>query len=162
MIPKPRSHTLRYFGNLGPNSSIRKQIVKQNKGHERSPNAHVTDEKESIAEHSPAPNDADQENPVSEREALRHLNVRCHREDFLRCPVCLDKLQLAVLTTHKFTYRNPRWIPPDIPVDVTQAEFKTGSSPIPQVDVARSAESKSAVYPAVVHIILGSVTGDDP
>lgn len=96
LIPRPRTHAVGYHGVLARNARLRKQVVPQCKPDRRPAVGHVAQTQ-------------------AERTAWKQLHTRADRETFLRCPECMDRLQLMLLVGANLNYRDQRWMQPDTP-----------------------------------------------
>ena len=98
LIPPRKTKTYRQHGVFAPNARLRKLVVARPT--HRVPPISVL---EDGCERSP------------DQEAQRYVRVRTHPKDTRSCPNCQKRLHVVVLVSHKLRYRDPRWIPPDIP-----------------------------------------------
>lgn len=100
LVTRPRTHAIGYHGVLARNARLRRLVVPQTtKRSHRDTRC------------------ACQENDSREKTAWKHLHTRAYRENFTRCPNCLDKLQLALLVGNNLDYQDSRWLSPDIPAE---------------------------------------------
>ena len=100
MVADPKSHALGYHGVLGRSARLRKQITP---GRKPDPRATLSLTEDDMNMRSP-----------EERHAWKQIHLRAHRDEFLRCPDCQDKLILVELVGKNLRYTDLRWHPPDI------------------------------------------------
>lgn len=98
LIAPPRSNLNRYHGVFAPNARLRKHVVPQG------------------TNRALALQDAPADQPRSQDEKRVLRRVRSQEADLRSCPRCGTQLELVALVTHKFKYKNPRWLSPDTPV----------------------------------------------
>lgn len=99
LIPPRRTKTYRQHGVFAPNARLRKLVVAQ-PTHRVPPISVLAD--------------GDERSP--DQEAQRYVRVRTHPKDTRSCPNCQKRLHVVVLISRKLRYRDPKWIPPDIPI----------------------------------------------
>lgn len=121
LIHRPRIHLNGHHGVISSGSHYREQIIKA--GSLAQPKEH----------HKPKTDDQ-----AALREAKQHLNAMTHRLDSHVCPRCFKRLEVIEVVSSSYRYRNPRWIKPDTPHEVTHADVKTGSRREPETISARS------------------------
>lgn len=98
LVARPRTHAIGYHGVLARNARLRSRVVPVATKRSHRETSCVCEERSS-----------------REQAAWKQLHTRAHRENFVRCPNCLDRLQLAMLVGAKLDYQDTRWLSPDTP-----------------------------------------------
>lgn len=98
LVTRPRTHAIGYHGVLARNARLRRLVVPL-------PTKRPNRDTRCVCE----------ERSSHEQAAWKQLHTRAYRENFVRCPNCLDRLQLASLVGDRLDYQDSRWLSPDIP-----------------------------------------------